>query len=147
MRDFEHTVNVLVKAYMNDTLEHENCAACAVGNIICAAGIDLNSNTDLAANAWYHAIQKLVRKSEMYCFSHLDKVQIGLNQIEATGYSINELNRIESAFESEGEFRFDGVKNEDRMFNGLMKVVDVLADIHGIDLKAKEEAKLLFVKA
>ncbi len=34
----------------------------------------------------------------------------------------------------------------DWMFNGLMAVVDVLADIHGINLEAKEEAKKLFIK-
>jgi hypothetical protein len=33
------------------------------------------------------------------------------------------------------------------MLNGLMKVVDVLADIHGVDLSVKESAKLQFVKA
>jgi hypothetical protein len=33
------------------------------------------------------------------------------------------------------------------MFNGLMAVVDVLADIHSVDLEKKEAAKALFVKA
>jgi hypothetical protein len=37
MRDFNHTVNVLVKAYLNDTLRHNNCYACAVGNMIASA--------------------------------------------------------------------------------------------------------------
>jgi len=31
---FENTVDILVKAYINDTLEHNNCYACAVGNIV-----------------------------------------------------------------------------------------------------------------
>jgi hypothetical protein len=33
---FENSVDVLVKAYLNDTLEHGQCHACAVGNLICA---------------------------------------------------------------------------------------------------------------
>lgn len=34
MRDFDHTVNVLVQAYLNGKLNPRDCAACAVGNII-----------------------------------------------------------------------------------------------------------------
>ena len=61
-------------------------------------------------------------------------------QAEATGYTIYQLNAIERAFEGVDELATD------RMFLGLMAVVDVLAEIHGIDLKQREEAKLLFVK-
>jgi hypothetical protein len=35
---FEQTVDVLVKAYLNDTLVHGNCCACVVGNL-CAHAI------------------------------------------------------------------------------------------------------------
>ena len=144
MRDFNHTVNVLVKAFLNDTLEHENCAACAVGNIICASGINLKDGFE--ANAWFYTICSLIRKdSQRAAFTTPTKQRTGLAQMAATGYTIKELNLIELAFESEPEYIESGV-NEDRMFNGLMKVVDVLADIHGISLESKEEAKLLFVK-
>lgn len=34
MRDFNHSVNVLVKAYLNNTLAHSTCYACAVGNLV-----------------------------------------------------------------------------------------------------------------
>ena len=34
---FSNTVDILVKAYLNDTLRHCNCYACAVGNIISSA--------------------------------------------------------------------------------------------------------------
>lgn len=30
-KKFEHSVNVLLKAYLNDTLEHGNCFACDPG--------------------------------------------------------------------------------------------------------------------
>jgi len=36
--NFNDTVDILVKAYLNDTLEHGVCSACAVGNICLAAG-------------------------------------------------------------------------------------------------------------
>ena len=38
---FENSVSVLVRAYMNDTLIHGNCFACAVGNLI----VDANKYT------------------------------------------------------------------------------------------------------
>lgn len=34
MRDFNHTVNVLVKAYFNGFLIKMSCKACAVGNLV-----------------------------------------------------------------------------------------------------------------
>ena len=58
--------------------------------------------------------------------------------IAESGYSVDELARIEFAFESVP-------LGEDRMFKGLMAVVDVLSDIHGVDLSVKEESKMLFV--
>lgn len=63
--------------------------------------------------------------------------------IDQTGYSEVELAKIEFAFESADE----GSTEDENMFNGLMAVVDVLAEIHGVDLTSKEQAKKLFVKA
>lgn len=54
-------------------------------------------------------------------------------QIDATGYSWQELARVEYAFESAKK----GESADDWMFNGLMAVLDVLADIHGVNLSAK----------
>ncbi len=34
MKDFNHTVNVLVEAYLNDDLNHGTCESCAVGTIV-----------------------------------------------------------------------------------------------------------------
>lgn len=33
MRDFKHTMDLLVQAYFDNTLKHGNCSKCAVGNI------------------------------------------------------------------------------------------------------------------
>lgn len=69
-------------------------------------------------------------------------------QIDATGYRWQDLARIEFAFETAyvGGF-YDGPEAEQGMYAGLMAVVDVLAEIHGLNLEAATEAKALFVKA
>lgn len=148
---FENSVNVLVKAYFDGTLEHGNCHACAVGNLVTQAcgftykkaygvGVGLMGCNIL----WSHRdsyYEPDDSKLSWYAVVKVGKKSLeGLRQVEAVGYSIDELKRIEEAFES-----VDWLSN-DRMFDGLMAVVDVLADIHGISLEAKEEAKAMFVK-
>jgi hypothetical protein len=170
MRDFNHTVNVLVKAFFEETLVHANCYACAVGNIVAdSIGTKVvKVRNELHDITWenrepYPALGGTFEPGWGAVFSTSDdwddytdkstKVQSidekyllssprARFHIDSTGYTWQELARIEFAFEN-----VKGSTETKRMFKGLMKVVDVLADIHGIDLKAKEEAKLLFVKA
>lgn len=156
MRDFDHTVNVLVQAYLKDELAHSLCCACAVGNIVAASlGVKPKKCSDGATEfennffddgrraAWYDYIH-----SQYTSYYHEE----GRLQIEATGYTSWEIARIEQAFENApGRPAEDGLwrgklTEPEWMFNGLMAVVDVLAEIHGIDLKQREEAKLLFQK-
>jgi hypothetical protein len=145
MRDFNHTVNVLVQAFLNETLVHKKCSACAVGNIIIGNGINLYDNMgapeQFLETSWLRFIKRNQKRDyEGYRPEHEQPARI---QIESTGYEWFELAKIESAFESAGI----NSEPEEKMFNSLMAVVDVLAEIHGIDLTAKEEAKKLFVKA
>lgn len=130
---FNETVGILVKAYLNDTLEHGNCHACAVGNIIAA-----------------HCGYKYVKIKNRFCsvrwkdnpkqrWYHEDIGVYESDQTTATGYSKKDIFNIEAAFECT---RF----NRNSMFTGLMAVVDVLAEIHGIDLTQKQSAKELFIK-
>jgi hypothetical protein len=116
---FDNTVSILLKAYLNDELEHDNCAACAVGK-------------------WINLLARIRRTK----FLDTDWI-VAHKHINATGYSVHEIHQIEYAFENAP---YQGDDTEEWMFNGLMAVVDVLAEIHGIDLTAKEEAKKLFVK-
>src|SRR5690606_29396059 len=157
MRDFNHTINILARAYLNNTLRRGDCRACAVGNIlgthrwsslfitynfgegrgkrqiIALPGFVLmNRTTD-------HIIQVPIWKLPEQIAKRIEEVQ---KAIIESGYTIEELARIENAFELAPE----GNNRDEAMFNGLMAVVDVLADIHGIDLKQKEEARKLFVK-
>jgi hypothetical protein len=154
MRDFHYTLNVLVKAYLNDTLEHANCSACAVGNIVADS---LRTNdfhvmsptvydwNNVTAGFGWAAVFCTVAKDKQLVFP----IQYGNDakkQIDSTGYTWRELARIEKAFESCNP-DYANIKDVDAaMFNGLCAVVDVLADIHQIDLSVREEAKKLFVK-
>jgi hypothetical protein len=149
---FEQTVNVLVQAYLRNELEHRVCTACAVGNIVAhALGTKPKRCTDPDAKTIHE--NYLFENGNLMSWWNND---IGCHrptaQSEATGYTIDELNRIELAFEfAEGQPDSDGFNseltmNEEWMFNGLMAVVDVLAEIHNVDLSVKENAKALFVK-
>lgn len=155
---FENTVSILVKAYFEGTLEHGNCCACAVGNIIADRmgvvpkkmnRIDNEGGKICWPNrvipAWPDVFvtnsptskQKL--RTDMYYGD-------SKHQIDLTGYSLIELARIEETFERNRILWATDKEDEQAMFNGLMAVVDVLAEIHGINLQQKESAKLMFVK-
>ncbi len=132
---FKHSVDVLVKAYLNGTLQHCNCRACAVGNLIVAGG---HTFADGIAASWMVMLVDKERGGSDIKYEESD----AMNQIRATGYSIKEIDLIERAFESTFEWKY----TDDEMFNGLMAVVDQLALIHKVDLSTKESAKLQFVK-
>lgn len=174
MRDFNHTVNVLVKAYLEGTLEHGNCYACAVGNIVAESTGKVFIRDEATPTEAFYGYRSLywdgceypahggstggwgqvftTQESDDDDLEYVDgKVQeIDLRffkgeakkQIMSTGYSVEDLAKIEFAFET-CKWSSDA---EERMFNGLMAVVDVLANIHGISLEQKSEAKAMFVK-
>lgn len=164
---FDHTVNVLVQAYLNDELEHGVCSACAVGNIIAASigtkpgkaedskcmvhsNEHFENGTPVLWNKLFTTGQCGDQRFELEFLSEPDVI----GQLEITGYTAYELARIEQAFESapgrpkpEVSAWFKGKSiNPVWMFNGLMAVVDVLAEIHNVDLSVRESAKLQFVK-
>lgn len=134
---FHDTVGILVKAYLNDTLEHANCYACAVGNLVAAKrGYTFDSNKE-----WNGGRKKLANWFEGVSMGEvilLRKDHNAFQQYKAIGYTQKQVAIIEYAFESVN-FDKDGYK-------GLMAVVDVLAQIHGVDLSVAQSAKLQFVK-
>lgn len=147
MRDFNHTVNVLVQAYLNDTLVQGHPCGCAIGNLIAACnGHKVINNQPImwqdssvgSGFDWYEVLfpGKIYRSP--------GDITLGVLQIKSTGYSIPEIRLIEEAFESTRE----GCKTStnESIFAGLMATVNVLAAIHNIDLTVREEAKLLFAK-
>ena len=97
---FEKTVDILVKAYLNDTLTHWNCFACAVGNLIAAGkGFTYNEfgewNEKLETH--WQAVIVATRLVDMNMYKLSEGAR---DEIDSTGYSAFELARIEGAFES-----------------------------------------------
>jgi hypothetical protein len=129
---YNKTVDILVQAYFNDTLEHGNCYACAVGNIIAANkgytyvpcidttmqkivwDVTKGSYGNPNYGSWYDAVTY-----------EIDKHQNN-HECNSTGYSIYDLRDIEKAFEK----CYKGITEQDYIFNGLMAVIDVLDKIH-----------------
>lgn len=140
---FNQTVNVLVQAYLNDTLEHGNYCACAVGNLIAdAVGAQIVLKREACSCSKYGWDHPDYSGAEWF-----GRTPTGKIQIKATGYSFDEIWRIEKAFESARRYpNYVGCTDDDIMFNGLMNVIDTLADIHNVDLSVREDAKLLFAK-
>lgn len=141
---FDKTIKILVNAYLSNTLVHNNCCACAVGNII-AANMQIKYDPYLKwvgkQLAWSTVFVTMRSKTEQtqrpWAYTGNAK-----EQIDATGYTWQELALVESAFERAPL----GNNNEERMFNGLMAVVDALCQIHGMTEETKQVTKELFVK-
>lgn len=151
---FENTVDILVKAYLNGTLLHSNCHACAVGNIVAdcmGERVDKNrmmweKNTPMWDDVFcvdYIDYKTGIRSQSLYPQNYHGSSKI---QIDSTGYTWQQLSQIEKAFETAPCQRNAKSYDEEWMFNGLMAVVDVLAEIHNVDLSTRESAKAMFVK-
>lgn len=156
---YHRTVGILYTAYFNDTLQHGDCCACAVGNIVAAnMGYKIKSDRVKLAHSPYYAeypgftywegpdgsilhYPNNHHRSEptgwgaYVCstpntqFIRPDalKTPIVRSQIKATGYIPEEVALIERVFESA-----KGETIEDRMFDGLCRVLDALEAIHEV---------------
>jgi len=158
-KKFEHSVNVLLKAFLNNTLEHGSCHACAIGNLLktnwwlrfFVTENERNINFRQLKHKEGYFIYKSIGNGATNPFMYkpiseaseevIKQIKEAKCAIDNSGYSITELQMIEFAFETANK----GKSNDDYMFNGLMAVVDVLAEIHQIDLTTVKETKELFV--
>lgn len=147
---FHKTIGILVNAYLNDTLLFSDTCACAVGNLVAGnmgykitklPGGQFFWDEDLASN-WEHLVWSNIN-SKLYP-SLSPPTGKSIAEAESTGYTVFELTCIENSF-LEGWNKDQ--KITEKPYNGLMAVVEVLCDIHKMDLTSKEEAKALFVKA
>jgi hypothetical protein len=151
---FAKSVSILVQAYQNDTLIAGDCAACAVGNLIMGNNCDLKLVVKEKVNNWWtiynwavngEQLHKSVKHQWMWkisgipqLFPEYDEV-VAQQQIDSTGYTLAELQRIEHAFEH------CRPSTEDAMFERLEAVYNVLCSIHGgVDMTKASE---VFVKA
>lgn len=164
MRDFKHSVGVLVLAYLNDTLSHGQCDRCAVGNLLgghkewalvfCTQSHG-NDRQQVIALGEREYVDRMSMKPAQVTWFTMDEEKLGmlnaksfgLSLIRNSGYTVLELARVEAAFEATNLCPYSLVwRKDENMFNGLMAVVDVLADIHGVDLTVREEAKIPFIE-
>ncbi len=152
---FDRTISILVKAYFNDTLQHQYCACCAVGNLVAAnMGYSVQKKSNVFSGyitpCWtectFNGNLKTTDINELSTAAQI--------QINATGYTPYEIHIIEKAFESV-------IMNEDRkvlmayklnnmdekwQVNGLMAVCDALMQIHEATPTEIQQAKSLFTK-
>ena len=154
---FNRAIKALVKGFFNDTLAKNNCSACAVGNIVAESigekvVLDNPYAIVMANSAKWQYIFSAV---DGYCYrsfhelaannGHIGKTQSeiqyneGMQCIERTGYTTDELIKIETAFESNTKIYWHKYpftqKNEimQDQFNGLMAVVEVLCKLDNIE--------------
>lgn len=142
---FDKTVSILVNAYQNDTLNPGDYCGCAVGNLI-AASCGYKTIRQIEDVKWIDKDGNLVPGYLWYSALITRGAPITKNvrdQISLTGYSIREIIEIEKAFERVERF----IGRDNRMFAGLMAVVDTLMLIHEATPQEAESAKLQFVRA
>ena len=139
---FNKSVGILVNSYRNDTLQHNDCCSCAVGNLI-ASACNYTITKDFKwlheSSFWSDVFFTTDEGQTIYKSQYYGEAK---KQIDSTGYSLQELAKIEFAFESANQ----GVSEDDYMFNGLLDVYDVLCDIHEMDKEEVIKGELIFVK-
>ena len=143
---FDKTVHSLVQSYLNDTLEAYECRSCAVGNIVAGVlGIKLIRKNGLIKpepyieddpyndpGLWYK------RRKFFTWFNIKKKAAL---QIALTGYSEDELFKIEKVFMKEwiGSIH-------DKEFTALVAVYNLLLKIHEVNESEVEKAEVVFAK-
>jgi hypothetical protein len=147
---FENSVAVLTKAYFNDTLQNCRCHSCAVGNLVASGiGVTVERAPDNGFLTWSSEIpywSYFTDPSAGYYTSPFN-LEAATLQVAATGYTPQELVRIEIAFET--AYLKVSVRSspQEMLYLGLMAVVDVLAEIHGVDLTTQQATKTTFTPA
>lgn len=168
---YDKTVSILEQAYLKNELVHGDCMACAVGNLVKHSGLDCYKTKEelqvaidkgaiyvkdldkpflpmwkqvfyTTGNALWEAI--FGEKSPKHQKTNPDNYRGVIKQlIDATGYTWQELAKIEFAFETANE----GNSEDEYMFNGLSSVIDTLDKIHeNTDEVITKESKAKFVK-
>jgi len=158
---FSNAIDALVNGYMNNTLLKGSCSACAVGNIVVKSqGLKLVKNTrnDGACAVNKYGVKFDLLWSSVFVTIYQQHINPGnyvgktKKEIDSTGYTWQELARVEEAFELNTEIEFFdyGVFSESEIdedqLKGLHAVVDVLCDIEGYNDEVLKETKELFVK-
>jgi len=144
---YHKTVDILVQAYFNDTLEVGNYCACAIGNIIAANNGYKYFKDDMDNLSWENVSDNIAKQWFILVKEDFDKQMrnepFANYQIHSTGYALDEVIEIENAFENAPE----GETDDEDMFNGLMAVIDALDKIHkNTSTEISQTAKQKFLK-
>lgn len=123
---YKKTVDILFDAYFNDTLEHGNCAKCAVGNII-SGNLGVTDEQLIEPHSPVWVING--KETGVSWGDYMGFGDVSLDAEIITGYNTKEINMIEAAFECADM----GESKEDFMFNGLVSVLECLKRIHQIE--------------
>ena len=149
---FEKAYNALYNAFMNNTLAKGTCTACAVGNIVADA---LGGNVSKSGNGfvcdihntWWSMFFITFDNKQHKTDEYNDNINYGRLK-DLTGYSVEELAKIEFAFETNTKISFVNYFNSteeqimEDQFNGLMAVMDVLIKLD--EVKEGEKYKETF---
>lgn len=151
---FDKAINSLVRAFLDETLAKGWCTACAVGNIIASSYNQALDKNYLWGSVDCDGIPN-DRWGNVFCTDERGQQWRSLTSdvltlVFKTGYSIEELAKIEFAFETNTElpgYKYDQYSPTEIMedqYKGLMAVLDVLCEIDNIDLSTKKEYKKMF---
>lgn len=141
---FERAYNALVNAFFNGTLTKGDCRTCAVGNIVGDAQ-ERTGDKKLPRDFWGKLFYTdILGNSYINTRGPKGKInRLKRKLISLTGYSVESMQRIERAFETNTEILFTSyyMKTQKEIledqYNGLCAVVDVLLDIDAL----KEDAE------
>lgn len=152
---YKETVDILYQAYFNDTLHHQYCTSCAIGNIVAArmdciiVGRGENAlwrhlGGRIIGPAWGSFVYTSGKNEQTIRLKALDDQEVR-EQIQATGYEPHEVAQIEFAFETAYYKGFQQYSDE-VMFNGLCRVLECLAEIHEVSKEDLTVSKQPFQK-
>jgi hypothetical protein len=146
---FDRAINALVTAFLQGTLAKGACHACAVGNI-CAASLNFKVKTGqgrlnprfyweapYVGADWSNVFHTRIESGEQRL--NINRyVGAAKEEIDATGYSLEQLMLIEKAFESNTHIiyeryrRYSQAEIDADQYAGLVAVFNTLCEIEGI---------------
>lgn len=153
---YHRTVDLLLDAYNECRLKHGQCDACAVGNICgssywAARFITMDNEDQMINPSEFRGPVEDFDKLRTYpnerWYNPDEKTILALQQradevIAASGYSKEELMKIEFAFESSIKDKKESANETKRQFIGLCAVLDALKEIHKVDSLEHESSSI-----
>ena len=125
------TITTLNDAWRNGSLRKGNCKACAVGNMLGSYEWDALFSTFRGRQV------RQAPKQAIHKGFGSDYVQKAVDMIDASGYTPEELMRVEFTFETARE----GKTERQSQYNGLCAVFEVLQQIHEVEFSIAQTSK------